>query len=101
MSVSRRLAVSLVVDQVASEPKATFGLLRTSASRSLVGGLAAAAAWLAVAALTTFWPDKSESDWGYTNDFAALCTALAIALAVAAIAGVRFAGVQRVRRLAP
>jgi NitT/TauT family transport system permease protein len=63
--------------------------------------LAAAAAWLAVAALITYWPDKPDSDWAYTDDFAALSGALAVALASAAFAGVWFAGLQRVRRLAP
>jgi len=63
--------------------------------------LAAAAAWLAVAALITYWPDKPDSDWAYTDDFAALCGALAIALALAAFAGIWFAGLQSVRRLAP
>jgi NitT/TauT family transport system permease protein len=63
--------------------------------------LAAAAAWLAVAVLTAFWPDKPESDWAYTGDLAAACGAFAIALALVALAGVPFAGLHRVRRLAP
>jgi NitT/TauT family transport system permease protein len=63
--------------------------------------LAAAAAWLAVAAITAFWSDKPESDWSYTGDLAVICGALAVALALAAFAGVRFAGLQRVQRLSP
>jgi NitT/TauT family transport system permease protein len=63
--------------------------------------LAAAAAWLAVAALTAFWPDRPESDWAYTGDLAVMCGAVAVALALAALAGVRFAGLQRVQRLSP
>jgi NitT/TauT family transport system permease protein len=63
--------------------------------------LAAAAAWLAVAALTAFWPDRPESDWAYTGDLAVMCGAVAVALALAAFAGVRFAGLQRVQRLSP
>jgi NitT/TauT family transport system permease protein len=72
-----------------------------SAARSSVGILAAASAWLAAAFLAAFWPDKPESDWAYTGEFAALCAAVALALGLAAIAGVRFAGMQRVRRAAP
>jgi NitT/TauT family transport system permease protein len=67
----------------------------------LIGGLAAAAAWLAVAVLTAYWPDRPETDWPYTGDFAVICAALAVALALAAFAGVRFAGFQRVQRLTP
>jgi len=63
--------------------------------------LAAAAAWVAVAALAVFWPDKPESDWAYTSDFAVLCGVLGLALALAAIAGVRFGGVQCVQRFSP
>jgi NitT/TauT family transport system permease protein len=51
--------------------------------------------------LTAFWPDKPESDWAYTDDFAALCGAVSVTLALAALVGVRFAGLQRVRRFAP
>jgi NitT/TauT family transport system permease protein len=93
--------MSAFVDQVTGEQKLGFGLLASPAPRSLIGGLAAAAAWLAAALLTAFWPDRPESDWGYTGDFAALCGVLAIALALAAIAGVRFTGIRRVRRAAP
>jgi NitT/TauT family transport system permease protein len=63
--------------------------------------LAAAAAWFVVAALTAFWPDKPESDWACTDDFAALCGAISVALALAALVGVRFAGLQRVQRYSP
>ena len=44
------LAVSSVVDEAASAPKPVLGFLASPAARSLIGGLAAAAAWLAVAA---------------------------------------------------
>ena len=83
--------MSSVVDEVASERKPALGVLAGPAGRSLVGGLAAAVALHAVGALTAFWPDKSESDWAYTGDFAAICGVLALALALAAVAGVRFA----------
>jgi NitT/TauT family transport system permease protein len=90
---------SSAVDEVASEPKPAF--LARTAARSLVGGLGAAGAWFALAALTAFWPDKPESDWAYTDDFAAACGAIAVALALAAVVGVRFAGLQSVQRLSP
>jgi NitT/TauT family transport system permease protein len=67
----------------------------------LIGGLVAAAAWLAVAVLTALWPDRPETDWPYTGDFTVICGALALALAMASFAGVRFAGLQRVQRLTP
>ena len=54
-----------------------------------------------VAALTAFWPDKLESDWAYTGTLAAACGALAVALALAAVAGARFAIFQRLQRLSP
>jgi NitT/TauT family transport system permease protein len=93
--------VSFVVEEVSSGPKPARGFFASPAARSLVGGLAAGAAWLAVAVLIAYWPDKPESDWDYTDDLAALCGALAIALALAAFAGVWFAGLRSVRRLAP
>ena len=54
-----------------------------------------------VAALTAFWPDKPESDWAYTGELAVACGALAVALALAAFAGVRFTVFQRLQRLSP
>ena len=76
--------MSSVVDEASRPQKPAFGFLARSAARSLVGGLAAAAAWLAVAALTAFWPDRPESDWAYTGDLAVMCGAVAVALALAA-----------------
>jgi NitT/TauT family transport system permease protein len=61
----------------------------------------AGAAWLGAAVLTAFWPDIPESDWAYTGDFAIACGALALAAALAGIAGIRFAGLQSVLRLSP
>jgi len=51
--------------------------------------------------LTGFWPDKPESDWAYTDDFAVICGVLAFAFGLTAFAGLRFAGLQRVQRLSP
>ena len=93
--------MSSVVDQVLRAQKPGFGFLASSAARSVIGGLSAAAAWAAVAALTAFWPDKPESDWAYTSDLAAICGALAAALALATLVGVRFAVLQRLQRLSP
>lgn len=93
--------MSAVVDEVSRPQKPGFGFFARPATRSLVGGLAAAAAWFVAAALTAFWPDKTESDWAYTGNFAAACGALAVALALAAFAGVRFTFFQRIQRLFP
>ena len=95
--------MSSIVDEASNGRKSALALLTRprSAARSLVSGLAAATAWFVLAALTAFWPDKPESDWAYTDDFAALCGAISVALALAALVGVRFAGLQRVQRFSP
>ena len=93
--------MSSIVDEVSRAREPAFGFLARSAARSLIVGLSAAAAWSAAAALTAFWPDRPESDWAYTSDFAVICGALAVALALAAFAGVRFAVLQRLQRLSP
>jgi NitT/TauT family transport system permease protein len=93
--------VSAVVDEVSRPQKLGFGFFSRPATRSLVGGLAAATAWFVAAALTAFWPDKIESDWAYTGSLAAACGALAVALALAAFASVRFTVFQRLQRLSP
>jgi NitT/TauT family transport system permease protein len=93
--------VSAVVDEVSRPQKPGFGFFARPATRSLVGGLAAATAWFVAAALTAFWPDKIESDWAYTGSLAAACGALAVALALAAFASVRFTVFQRLQRLSP
>ena len=92
---------SSAVDEVSSRPRLAFGFVASPAARSLIGTLAVAVAWLAVGFLTAFWPDKPESDWAYTGDLAAACGAFALVLALAALAGIRFDGLQRLRRLAP
>jgi NitT/TauT family transport system permease protein len=93
--------VSAVVDEVSRPQKPGFGFFATPATRSLIGGLAAATAWFVAAALTAFWPDKIESDWAYTSNSAAACGALAVALAFVAFAGLRFSVFQRLQRLFP
>ena len=93
--------MSAVVDEVSRPQKPGFGFFARPATRSLVGGLAAATAWFVAAALTAFWPDKIESDWAYTGSLAAACGALAVALALAAFASVRFTVFQRLQRLSP
>jgi NitT/TauT family transport system permease protein len=91
---------SSAVDEASSPPKPALGFLVSSA-RSLVSGLAPAAAWLAVAVLSAFWPDKLESNWAYTDEFAFISGAVAVALASAAVVSVRVVGLQRVQRLSP
>ena len=93
--------MSSIADEASTGQKPALGFLAGSVLRSLIGGLVAAAVWLAVAVLTALWPDRPETDWPYTGDFAVICGALALALAMAAFAGVRFAGLQRVQRLIP
>jgi NitT/TauT family transport system permease protein len=63
--------------------------------------VAASAAWLAVAGLAQFWPDRPEGDWPYTGGFAIMLGAFGTALAVLAIAGRRFGSLQRLQYLAP
>jgi NitT/TauT family transport system permease protein len=92
---------SAAAGEASSGPTPARTFFARSAARSLVGGLAAAAAWLGVAVLTAFWPDTPESDWAYTGDFAIACGTLAFAVALAGFAGVRFAGLHRVHRLSP
>jgi NitT/TauT family transport system permease protein len=93
--------VSAVVDELSRPQKPGFGFFARPATRSLIGGLSAAAAWSMLAAFTAFWPDKLESDWAYTGSLAAACGALAVAIALAALAGVRFTVFQRLQRLSP
>ncbi len=63
-------------------------------------GLAASAAWLALAALTALWPNKEIgfSDWAYTHEFAILCAVLAAALLALALAGEHGGRLQRALR---
>jgi NitT/TauT family transport system permease protein len=94
--------VSSVINEVPRpSEKSAFGFFASSTSRSLIAGLSAAAAWSLVAVLTAFWPDRLESDWIYTGSFAIVCGALAAALALATIAGLRFAVLQRLWGLFP
>jgi NitT/TauT family transport system permease protein len=69
--------------------------------RASLGGVAAAGAWLGVAALTAFCRDAPESDWEYSVACAWRFAAVAAAIAVAGFAGLRFSALQRVRHLTP
>jgi NitT/TauT family transport system permease protein len=69
--------------------------------RAWTGGAAATIAFLAAALLTTVWPDKSESDFDYTGNFAIVLAGVAGALALATVASLRFAALARVQRAAP
>ena len=75
-------------DRLASGSMAAFNLPARAAGRPWIAG-SAAAAWLAPALLTAFWPDKQGSDWAYTRDLAAAFGALAATLAFATFASIR------------
>jgi len=66
-----------------------------------IGGLAAAAAWLVVALLTTLWADRTDSDWSYTSELGIAFGAFAAAIAVATLACSQIAVLRPARRLAP
>jgi sulfonate transport system permease protein len=93
--------MSSVIDQVSRRSIAAFGTDPREADRSRIGGLSAAAAWLAVALLTALWSDRPGTDWAYTGNLAAGFGVLAGTLAVVTFADLRFAGLQRVRCLVP
>jgi NitT/TauT family transport system permease protein len=88
-------------DETARAPITGSRFIARSAHRPPIGGLVAAAAWLASALETTLWPDRPGSDWAYTSDLAFGFGLFAIVLAIAAFAGIRFKWSQSVRRLAP
>ena len=92
---------SSAFDEVSRAREPPLGFRVGSGARPFVGGLAAAAVWLAVAVLTALWPDKAESDWAYTNQFAVAPGATAFALASATVISLRFAGWRRVQRFSP
>ena len=88
-------------DEVSSRAKPAVIEFASVTPRSLVGGLAAASAWLAVAALTAFWPDQPESDWAYTRDLAAIFGGVAVFISVAVVVEHRFVSRRRLRALSP
>ncbi|QNN58076.1 ABC transporter permease subunit [Diaphorobacter ruginosibacter] len=51
-------------------------------------GLIASVAWLALAAITAFWPNKELgfSDWAYTQEFAAVAAAVGVLLLLVSVA---------------
>jgi NitT/TauT family transport system permease protein len=70
-------------------------------SQPWLSGVLAGAAWLAVAAVTAWWPDVPDADWPRTGDFAVLTGILGAAIALAAVAGRWSAALQKVQGLAP
>lgn len=63
-------------------------------------GLVAAVAWLALAGITVFWPDKEIgfSEWAYTREFAILAVGVAALLLIVSLAADRLGAVHaRVR----
>jgi NitT/TauT family transport system permease protein len=86
---------------VAPAPAATGAAVASGLPRLAAGGLAAGAAWLAVAALTGLWPDRPDSDFARTHDLALLIAVLAGLLAVFAVAGRWLGAAHRLRPAAP
>ena len=92
---------SSTLDQPAGAPIAALALRPEQDLRTAFGGLAAAVAWLAAALLTALWVDRPDGDWNYTQNLAIAFGALAIAIAATTVAGVQFAVLRPVRRIAP
>jgi NitT/TauT family transport system permease protein len=88
-------------DETARAAITGSGLIARSAHRPPIGGLVAAAAWLASALVITFWSDRPGSDWAYTSDLGFGFGSFAVLLAIAAFAGIRFKWSRNVQRLAP
>jgi NitT/TauT family transport system permease protein len=65
--------------------------------RPVFPGAAAGAAWLAVAAVTAWWPDAPDTDWPRTSDFALLTGTLGAAVAIAAVGSRWWSALQRVQ----
>jgi NitT/TauT family transport system permease protein len=93
--------MSSAIERVSRVSIVAFDAGSRAAGRPWIGGLVAAAAWLAVAALTALWSDKPGTDWAHTGDLAAGFAALGAALALVTFADVRFAGFRRATRLVP
>jgi NitT/TauT family transport system permease protein len=92
---------STAADELSNRPRAALSSAVSSAPRSRLRGLTAAAAWLATALLTGIWPDLPESDWGYTGDLAIALGTMAVVIALAIIAQNRFAALRRLQTVAP
>ena len=83
----------------AQPPLAISPALRAGGALALTG--AASAAWLGLAALTRYWPDKPDSDWGYTNETAALFVGIGLIVVAAAASQTRLSLARRIQRGAP
>lgn len=92
---------SSAIDQSAAVPVASLGTPSGGPSRRWIAGPAAGAAWLAVAVLTKFWPNRPEGDWAYTGDLAFVFAMAGVALVSATIAGLWLESLRKLRRLAP
>src|SRR5215831_11403725 len=88
-------------DRLSAGRQAAVGSAASSIPRSRLGGGVAAAAWLAAALLTGLWPDLPESDWAYTGDLAIALGAIAVAISLGIVAGIRFADFRRLQTMAP
>jgi sulfonate transport system permease protein len=82
-------------------PIAAVSLPAGATVRLLVGGVTAAVAWFAFAAVVGLWPDKPDSDWPYSGQLVAISGALAAAIAIQTIAGLWLRPLQRAAHYAP
>lgn len=89
------------IDRTIGGSIATFAGPAQQDLRAIVGGLVAAAAWLAAALLTLFWADRPDGDWSYTGALAAGFGALAAAIMVATVVGHQFLTLRHTQRIAP
>jgi NitT/TauT family transport system permease protein len=69
--------------------------------RTWLPGVIAGAAWLAVAAVTAWWPDLPDSDWPRTLDFAGIAGVAGAAVVVASVGGRLVSALQRIQGPAP
>jgi len=90
-----------IVDRVEKAPLPTIRPWFGASSRLWIGGLAASAAWTAVALLTRLWPDTPESDWAQTGGLAIAFGAFAVLLPVATVAGLWSPMLRKLQRSAP
>jgi NitT/TauT family transport system permease protein len=91
------------IEETPDSSLATFAGFRRDSDRArawIIGG-AAAIAWIAVSALTAFWPDKPDSDFEYTQGLAIFCAAIGVVLGVIAISSPWLSVWERIRRIGP
>jgi NitT/TauT family transport system permease protein len=80
---------------------AALELLSGTTWRSCIRGLVGAAAWLAAAWVTAFWPDRPDTDWAYTGTLSAIFAVCAVAVLCISLASIGSGALRRLRRWAP